>query len=193
MVADARADFIGVILARKGPRQQSIESALPIYESAGELARVGVFADQPLAEITHIVEHLGLDIIQLHGSETSSFINELECETDAAIWKMISLKAAADLTRGIDDYADAVDGILLDSSTGGSGQRFDWELARDARVMLPSHVQLIVAGGLNPENVRDVVAYLKPDVVDVASGVEERVGEKSRELVHSFIRNANHE
>lgn len=190
LAAAAGADYVGVILARKGPRQQTSESARAIYAAAPELMHVGVFADQPLPEVAALAAQLRLDIIQLHGTETAQYIHELECETESAIWKSVFLNDVDDLPKAIDEFADSVDGLLLDSGQGGSGQRFDWTLAREVRQLLNAQVQFVVAGGLNAENVAAAVATMRPDVVDVATGVEEVVGVKSPQKIESFVRNA---
>ena len=189
-VAAADADYIGVILAQRGPRQQSLAAAADIFSAAGDLNRVAVFADQDVMEVAAAAQKLELDVLQLHGVESAQFINELECESDAAIWKVVALRETDDLTRAIDTYADHVDGLLLDAAIGGSGKRFDWMLAENARALLPAQVRLIVAGGLTPANVAQAVAVLRPDVVDVASGVENAVGQKSAEKINAFVREA---
>jgi len=188
--AQAGADYLGVILAQRGPRHQSAPAARSIYDAAPDLLHVGVFADQPLQEVVELAELLQLDVIQLHGAESALFINELECATDCVIWKSVVMTQPADLPLAIDRYADDVDGLLLDGPRGGSGMPFDWTLAHGARSLLNASVQLIVAGGLNPDNVREVVARLSPDIVDVASGVEQEVGIKSKAKMTSFVRNA---
>lgn len=190
VAAAAGADYLGVILARKGPRQQSVESARRIYQAAPDLLHVGVFADQTLAEVTRVAQQLQLDVVQLHGAETPQFINELECAIDCAIWKSVSPNSMADVQHAIDELAAHVDALLLDGAQGGSGHRFEWRLARSARALLPAHVQLVVAGGLNPENVREAIATLRPDVVDVASGVEQETGVKAEDRVVAFVRSA---
>ena len=190
LIAENGADYIGVILAQRGPRQQTLESAARIYDAAGDVMRVGVFADQEIMDIAATAQQLGLSVIQLHGNESAEFINELECEADAAIWKTVHLRDRDDLERAIDSYADHVDGLLLDAATGGSGKRFEWSHAHRARVLLPEQVTLIVAGGLTPENVHDAIVALQPDVVDVASGVEVTTCQKSAEKIREFIMRA---
>jgi phosphoribosylanthranilate isomerase len=190
VIAAHAADYIGVILAQRGPRQQTLESAARIYGAAGELMRVGVFADQAIMDIAATAQQLHLDVIQLHGNESAEFINELECETDAIIWKTVHLRGSDDLSNAIDAFADHVDGLLLDAEVGGSGRRFEWSHAQRAREQLPEQVTLIVAGGLTPENVQDAIVALQPDVVDVASGVEITTCQKSAEKVRDFITRA---
>ena len=189
-MAAAGADYIGVILAARGPRQQTIESAREIFAAAPEQIRVGVFADQPAEEVAATADALDLDIIQLHGSETASYVHELEAACDRAVWKAFSTTSTNELERAIDEFADDIEGLLLDARTGGSGERFDWSLAADARTLLPDGIALIVAGGLTPENVGDAIAALHPDIVDVASGVESEPGIKDWAKVRAFIENA---
>lgn len=186
----AGADYIGVILAQRGPRARSIAEAGTIFADLAGVRRVGVFADQTVTEVVAASAQLRLDVLQLHGRESAAFAAELRHHTSCLIWKAVSLETPADLEHARDAYGDVVHGLLLDGPRGGSGTAFDWDLARDARQMLSPGLQLIVAGGLNPDNVQRVVAALSPDIVDVASGVEENICRKSKERVDEFIRNA---
>lgn len=188
--AQAGADYIGVILAQRGPRARSIAEADAIFARLEGVQRVGVFADQSVTEVVAASEQLGLDVLQLHGKESGGFAAELRRHTSCRIWKAVSLETRADLERARDAFGDVVHGVLLDGPRGGSGTAFDWDLARDARQVLSQDLQLIVAGGLNPHNVQRAVAALSPDIVDVASGVEENICRKSKERVDEFIRNA---
>jgi phosphoribosylanthranilate isomerase len=188
--AQAGADYLGVILARRGPRAQTLDRAAAILNKSGEAQRVGVFADQTVQEIVESCERLKLDVVQLHGRETSAFVAEAQRSMSCLVWKAASLEAPDDLERAVDVYGDVVNGILFDGPRAGSGNAFDWDLAYEARELLPPSVQLIIAGGLTPENVAEAVAELQPDVVDVASGVEKNVCEKSKERIDRFIRNA---
>lgn len=193
-VARAGADYIGVILAPSGRRQQTPASARNIFQAAANLQRVGVFADQSFEEVAVLASHLQLNVIQLHGHESATFVSEIAHETHCAIWKTVWLKTADDLEDAIGIYGEAAHGLLFDAphgtERGGSGILFDWKLAVDARMMIPAKVQMIAAGGLKPENVRAAVELLRPDVVDVASGVEIQIGQKSNDRIDAFVRNA---
>jgi phosphoribosylanthranilate isomerase len=96
-----------------------------------------------------------------------------------------------DVHGALDRYGAFVSGLLLDAydatSAGGTGRRFDWQQFDAARAVLPPSLSLIAAGGLTPENVSAAIAQLHPDVVDVSSGVERVVGEKSEQRVHAFL------
>jgi phosphoribosylanthranilate isomerase len=188
--AQAGADYLGVILARRGPRARTLDEADVIFAEAGDAQRVGVFSDQPVHEIAEACERLKLDVVQLHGHESSAVVAEVQRNISCLVWKAASLESAGDVERAVDTYADVVNGLLFDGPRPGSGTAFDWDLAFDARALLPPNVQFIIAGGLTPENVGAAVTELQPDVVDVASGVEETVCEKSKERIERFIRNA---
>jgi phosphoribosylanthranilate isomerase len=186
----AGAQYVGVILAQRGPRARTVAEAAAIFAGLTRAARVGVFMDQPVDEILNAVEHLELDVIQLHGAEPPAVLAQLEQQSATVIWKAVHVTRAGDLERALEVYDGVVDGILLDGERGGAGVKFDWTLAVSARATMPAGLDLIVAGGLNPENVKSVVEMLKPDVVDVASGVERAVCEKARDRIEQFVRNA---
>lgn len=193
-VARAGADYLGVILAPRGRRQQTPEGASKIFQSAANLKRVGVFADQSAGEVAVLASHLQLNVIQLHGRESATFVAEIADRTGCTVWKTVWLKTADDLEDAIGSYGESAHGLLFDApygdQSGGTGMLFDWKLAVDARMMIPTKVQMIVGGGLKPENVRAAVELMRPDIVDVASGVEIRIGEKSTDRIDAFVRNA---
>lgn len=191
VAAEAGADYLGVILVENGPRRQSVAAAQRIFEAAPGCVRVGVFADQSIDEIAAAAIELRLSVVQLHGSEAPGFIKALALRVPALIWKAIWMDR--DLNSSLARYRQVAQGVLLDggrSGHGGTGTAFDWQAASAARDLLPENIDFIAAGGLNPENVAGAVAVLKPTVVDVASGVESRIGEKSRERILSFMKNA---
>lgn len=188
--AHAGADYLGVILARRGPRAQSLEDASRVFAETGRAQRVGVFADQPVKDVVEACERLELDVVQLHGREPAAFVEQLQRSVSCRVWKAVALEEAGDLERAVETYGDLVNGLLFDGPRAGSGTAFDWNLAVDARALLAESVELIIAGGLTPENVGGVIEAVIPDVVDVASGVEEKTCEKSKERIERFIRNA---
>lgn len=192
--AAAGADYIGVIFVPGSRREQTPAAAAAIFAEAGSCTRVGVFADQPIDEVAQVALSLDLGVLQLHGREDAHYLTTLMERTGRRIWKAVWLSARADVERSLSVYGDHVAGLLLDARSGslpgGSGTRFDWSLAGAARVLIPAPIDLIVAGGLTPENVKEAVASMHPDVVDVASGVEAAVGRKSVDALRAFVRNA---
>ena len=151
----------------------------------GRIGRVGVFQDQELELVRRYAECLKLDVIQLHGNESREYVEALK---GYRIWKAegIETGGAASLERLKGLGAVNAEAILLDSSAagarGGSGISFDWNLIKD----LKTDKNLILAGGLNLQNVEQAIGEVKPWCVDVSSGVEED-GMKSFKKIKDFI------
>ena len=137
---------------------------------------VGVFIDQDPAEVREIAEFVGLDILQLHGSEQPGF--------DAGHPVMKVLKVRDDQ---VPDASPWPDPIMLDSwsidQRGGTGRTWNWDLARE----LLATRKVFIAGGLEPGNVGKVVSSFKPYGVDVSSGVEASVRIKDPDKVRAFV------
>lgn len=175
--AGAGADLLGFhfcsSVRRVTPAEvQSIAAALD--EPRPRL--VGVFIDQSGAEIDEIAERVGLDLVQLHGSEPAGF------KVGRPILK--ALKVRDGQVLGSEDWPDP---ILLDSwssdQRGGTGRTWNWEAARP----LVEQRRVFFAGGLNPNNVGKVVRRYHPYGVDVSSGVERAVRVKDPNLVRAFV------
>ena len=111
-----------------------------------------------------------------------------------ALWKGLRVRSAREVETALQDFGPVADGILLDGwhpeHRGGSGARFPWDVVEPMRDRFPVGVAFIAAGGLNAGNVEEVVERLRPDVVDVSSGVEAERGLKDPGLVRDFIENA---
>ena len=140
--------------------------------------------DQPDEEIDAIVDAVQPDLLQFHGSES-----EAACATFGRPWiKAIGLGGGASASP--DAYASA-NGVLLDGhaagAAGGSGQTFDWTRIADWQAARPAHSPVIVAGGLTPDNVEQLVRQCRPWGVDVSSGVESAPGVKDHAKIHAFI------
>ena len=138
---------------------------------------VGVFIDCDPEEVRQVIQFVGLDLVQLHGSEKPS-----------SSWPLGTMKALKVKDGAVPDAGAWPDPILLDSwssdQRGGTGQRWETEVAR----RLISERQVFVAGGLNPENVGRLVRSFRPYGVDVSSGVESAPRIKDPELVRAFVR-----
>jgi phosphoribosylanthranilate isomerase len=192
VAARAGATHAGVILAEHTRRSQSSASARAIYDAAPALKRVGVFVNPSLAGVRVALRELGLDILQLHGHESPETVRLAAQE--AEVWKAVRVSGPADVQRALELYGTHVSALLLDASVpgeqGGSGVAFDWAAVAAIRRSWPSGPALVLAGGLNPENVAHAISLLHPDVVDVSSGVEESVGRKSAARVLAFVQAA---
>lgn len=188
---EAGADYVGVVLAPGGGRSQSLERARELFDAVGDAARrVGVFVDTDAAEIQVAARRLGLDVLQLHGGEPPELVESLRRAGPWRVWKAIRPRSGAEFAAAVERYAGHVDGIVVDGwssrAPGGTGERFPWREVAEHRGTVPAGVLLVVAGGLDPENVARAVALLRPDVVDVSSGVEAAVGAKDTARVAAF-------
>ena len=188
---EAGAAYLGVVFAASSPRCREPESAIEIW---GDLpaVRVGVFVDSSADRIRRLTRRLGLGVVQLHGSEGPALCAALAEDGEGPlIWKAVRLREPADLHRALDRYGGCVDGILLEgwsaAGAGGVGARFDWSWVRATSPDWPAGVKMILAGGLEPGNVGAAVEALRPDVVDVSSGVEESPGVKEIAAIRAFL------
>ncbi len=176
------ADAIGFVFYPKSPRSVTPEIAKSIISSLPPfVTTVGVFVDEDKGYLKKIVSHTGLDIVQLHGSESPEY-----CNLNKKVIKAIRIKELADLEL-LNQY-EAASAFLLDSyspgAIGGTGHIFNWEIAVEAKKL----GRIILAGGLNPDNIEEAVKLVQPYGVDVASGVEGGTkGKKDLEKLRLFI------
>jgi phosphoribosylanthranilate isomerase len=185
----AGADYIGVIFAG-GPRNQSLESAAAILASvAGTVRRVGVFGTQDPQAIAAAVEALSLDVVQLHGDPTPARIAEVRRAVAAEIWAVVRLGGST-LPAAFAETATLADAVVFDAlvpgGLGGSGVVLPWTNLASALEPWRDHTRIVLAGGLRPENVSDAVAAIRPDVVDVSSGIESAPGIKDHQRMRAF-------
>ena len=151
----------------------------------GEIKTIGVFVNEATEQIGHMVQHVGLDAIQLSGDETPEQCAEVADFAQRPVLKALRLRDEADLAQ-LDAYAMAGAVLLLDAhvpgSYGGSGVTGDWDLARRASQRWP----VILSGGLTPGNVAIAIATVQPRGVDVSSGVETNKA-KDPEKIRAFV------
>ncbi len=194
IAVDSGADAIGLNFYERSLRSITPLDALEIVARLPpDVTLVGVFVNQPAQDILAIASHLQLDAIQLHGDESPEIMNQVGAQ---AVIRAVRIagnteSAIAAAQAEIDLWCQAgAAAILLDKAAGqqygGSGQTFDWKIVE--RLKIP--VQMILAGGLGPENVADAIAMVAPDTVDAASGIEGFPGGKDPELVKQFVSSA---
>jgi phosphoribosylanthranilate isomerase len=175
------ADAVGFVFA-PSTRQVAPQVVYDITRRLPpEVLTVGVFRDELPERVIEIANRSGVKAVQLHGRETP----EQTAEIAASVRYVIKAFGADSphLPRA-DQYG--TDMVLVDAPTPGSGRVFDWHLAAE----VPEGVRLILAGGLDPDNVADAVAAVEPWGVDVSSGVEASPGRKDPTKVRKFIANA---
>lgn len=183
----AGARYAGVVLTAGFARSQTLESAAEIFSAAGDAFRVGVFVDEPAERVAGLARELALDVVQLHGAEGAIDIGALRGLFDGVVWKALRATDPEIVEQTIEQLRGRVDAFLLDGDKRSSaGGVFHWN-GFEGRAAFPSDMQLGIAGGLTPANVRDAALHFTPDFVDVSSGVEVTVGRKSPELIRAFI------
>lgn len=180
---DLGAEAIGMLFYKNSPRFVSSDQAAGIARAVGDKGmKVGLFVDANADFVRDVLGAVPLDILQFHGSESQEYCMQFK----RPYWKTLHVKEQGQLAGQIASH-DAAAGILLDTwhptQAGGTGLSFDWSVLDD----LDCQQHLILAGGLNPENVAEAVSMVKPWAVDVSSGVEVRPGEKSEILMKQFI------
>jgi len=176
------ADAVGFNFVQGSKRQISAQRAYDITRRLPpEILTVGIFRNEHPSRVVEVAHRAGVKGVQLHGRETAEQSNEVARHFR---WVIKAFGANDPNLPNADAYG--TDMIMIDGPDPGSGKVFDWSLAGDA----PDSVKLIVAGGLNPDNVAAAITEVQPWGVDVASGVERSPGKKDALAVKRFIENA---
>ena len=186
LVAQVGAWALGMIFWPGSPRACATEDAEAIgAELHRRLELVGVFVNAPLDEVATTADLCRLSMLQLHGDEGPAYCQDAARRTGAKVMKAARVRDAAqvhDLQRFSTDFH------LLDAysprTPGGTGERFDWELARHH----PRRPPVVLAGGLTADNVGAAIEVARPFAVDVASGTEVTPGRKDPAKLKAFVR-----
>lgn len=192
---DAGANALGFILTAS-PRQIALQLAAEIIrELPPSTEKIGVVANEPSETLRHLAETLGLTGFQLHGNEPPDQISEFRRTLGLRkIIKTLHMRELLAEPAKLDAYlanAASIDGFLLDSGSastlGGTGNAFDWKSALPLVDRIKQNKPVIVAGGLNPDNVGAAIRLFEPCGVDVVSGVEISPGTKDPARLRAFI------
>ncbi len=180
---DLGADALGFVFYPKSPRRVSPAMARKIISTLPPfVTTVGLFVNEHIDTVRNIRRESGIDLLQLHGDESPETVSALGPD----VIKAIRVKDMASVTH-LEVYAP-VRALLLDAHSdaayGGTGLRFDWQLAKFVEG------PMILAGGLTPDNVAEAVRLTQPYGVDVSSGVESEPGRKDPAKLKTFIDNA---
>lgn len=195
-------DYIGFVFA---PSKRQISAAqganllqvLSTWKSANRPESVGVFVNPTVEELGQVLNIAALDVVQLHGEESPEFCREVKERFRVKVIKAFAVKRDGTLHGGaadvdaIEAYHGAIDGVLIDAYDpvygGGAGRTFTWEEAKPIQAWAKrEELPFLVAGGLHGDNVRDLIAVLDPDGVDVSSGVETN-GIKDPSKISAFV------
>lgn len=182
--AVAGADAIGFVFFEGSQRYCPPENAKLISKKTPPfLTKVGLFVNHDKNFIRDILDQNIIDVIQFHGNECNDFCKSF----NFPFIKVIPVRKSTDIVKISEEFIDA-SSILLDTFDtkhyGGSGKSFDWSL-----IPKDTAKPIIIAGGLNVENVKTLIRHYKPYAVDVSGGVEDGVkGVKCHKLLNSFIK-----
>jgi phosphoribosylanthranilate isomerase len=181
--ADSGADAIGLVFAQS-PRRLSAQRAREIAAALPEgVLKVGIFVNTEPEEVLRIATEVGLDYAQLHGDESPESVTTVR-EGGVEVIKALRVRDAASLGV-MEEYGAEL--FLLDAfsdeARGGTGERFDWSLAKSLR----GRGNIVVSGGLTPENVREAIRFFEPYGVDASSSLEDVPGKKNEERVRRFV------
>jgi phosphoribosylanthranilate isomerase len=187
IVNGAPVDYVGFVFAESKRRVTPAQAMTLSGQLNKGIRKVGVFTDMPLPEIASIARLCSLDVIQLHRDVTDAEAASLPCP----VWIGISIRTPECIDR-LREYPSARAFVLdayVAGLNGGTGRTFDWEWARG----VSQQFDIVLAGGLNTENVGKAIDIVKPRVVDVSSGVE-GINGKDANKVYEFIKAVrNHE
>ena len=194
LAAGLGAEFIGIVLAESSRCVQPDRAGEIVRALHGLAPAVGVFVDAPAGRINQTARRCGLAIAQLHGQEPPEILSEIEipCIKAFRIRGGESIAAIGEWLARIEP-GSSLQAVLLDAcvpgARGGTGERFNWELIPQARQRgdLAEMPPIILAGGLDPDNVAQAIEIVQPWAVDVSSGVESAPGQKDPARIRAFI------
>jgi len=182
----AGVDAVGLVFYDKSPRNVDVQKAQEIIDALPPFVnRVGLFVNANPSFVDEILCEVPLDTLQFHGDESL-----LDCtQYQMPFIKSLRVRPDTNVVQVAEQFSSAT-AILLDSfnpsSFGGTGEAFDWSLAC-VDISLP----IILAGGLNSDNVSSAIRQVRPYAVDASSGVESAPGVKDIDKIEAFIRNTN--
>ena len=184
---NAGVDAIGLVFYAPSPRSVTIQQAQELAKHIPAYVQiVGLFVNATADEVTQVLEHVPLDMLQFHGEESAEQCQQIAAQTKRRWYKAIQVKPELDIIKAIKSYQNAgASAVLLDAwhpeLKGGTGHQFDWS-------QFPTlNVPLILAGGLKPENIEDAIKTTRAYAVDVSGGVESAKGIKDQQLIEHFM------
>ncbi|MFQ6041385.1 MAG: phosphoribosylanthranilate isomerase, partial [Candidatus Poribacteria bacterium] len=203
MIAEAGADYSGIAVEIPySERAVSVGKAAAIVKGT-PIPSVALFIDMPMGFIESAVEAIKPFAVQLLGHESPEFVAVLKKRLPCQVWKSICLPIKGqgqivvnDIKAKMDSFVSAdVDAMLLDTVDisgdklrfGGTGKTSDWNIARE--LVKRTKAPLFLAGGINPDNVREAIQTVKPYGVDLCSGVESVKGKRDYEKVNRLMEN----
>ena len=184
-------DFAGLIFYKDSPRYMGNKiTGKQIKDADFDIKKVGVFVDPGYSELLDAIDEYGLDIVQLHGNETPEMCEELSAEVEVIKAFRIGGDNSINIDEMVMPYDAACDFYLFDTaglkeSFGGTGQQFDWNILKKAKIEKP----FFLSGGIGPDDATKVKAFKHPDffAIDVNSKFELSPGLKDMAAILKFL------
>jgi phosphoribosylanthranilate isomerase len=190
---DARADLVGLVFFPPSPRAVTPLGGADLAAAArGRAMITALLVDADNTLIRDVMQRVNPDLLQLHGSETPERVAEIRACFGKPVMKAIAVSNVDDLSA-VPAFEAVADRILYDAKPpkdanrpGGHGRTFDWNLLAQVSRKKP----MMLSGGLNPDNVAEAIRIVRPDAVDISSGVEDAPGVKNADKIKTFVVNA---
>jgi phosphoribosylanthranilate isomerase len=190
---NARADLVGLVFFPPSPRAVTPLGGADLAAAArGRAMITALLVDADNTLIRDVMQRVNPDLLQLHGDETPERVAEIRACFGKPVMKAIAVSSADDLCA-VPAFEAVADRILYDAKPpkdadrpGGHGRAFDWNLLAQVSRRKP----MMLSGGLNPDNVAEAIRIVRPDAVDVSSGVEDAPGVKNADKIKIFVANA---
>jgi len=183
-IASLGATALGFICVPTSPRYVNIQQIrAAVAPLPQKIEKIGVFANTSIPEISQTVVESGLTSVQLHGNESPEFCYQLrQALPEVEIIKALRIRSHEHLQQ-VAEYTNYIDTLLLDAyhpqHLGGTGQILDWSMLQQFSPICP----WFLAGGLTPDNILDALSLVKPNGIDLSSGVERKPGDKDLDQV----------
>jgi phosphoribosylanthranilate isomerase len=189
LLTELAVDYVGLVFAPSKRRvdaetARELLSAVPDHPPA-----VGVFVNPTIEELEDVLRLVPLSVIQLHGQESPEYCGLVAERFSLPVWKALAVGGEADATREIERYSGVVKAFLFDtfdpSQPGGTGKRFSWDQIPRLQEQC-KELGCVIAGGINSDNVSELIERYQAGVIDVSSGVETD-GEKDADKIRILV------
>jgi phosphoribosylanthranilate isomerase len=182
-------DFMGFIFYEKSPRNFDLKEADNVNRIIpANIKKVAVFVDADDEKIEEVVKKLKPDVLQLHGQESPERLQQIKKKFFLPIIKAFRVSSKEDLVQ-VNQFENVADYFLFDAKVaneaGGTGQVFDWEILKN----LQTKRGWFLSGGVNSNNIRQIIKETNAAMIDLSSSLEEQKGLKSKKLIADFVEN----
>jgi len=189
LLTELKVDYVGLVFAPSKRKVEAEDAKRLLASVSNHPPAVGVFVNPSMEELEELLAQVPLSVIQLHGQESPAFCQAVQERFALPVWKALAVGGESDPAHEIARFEDTVQALLFDtydpSLAGGTGKRFSWEQIPDLQDKC-GEAACVIAGGINPENVAELVTRYQPNVIDISSGVETD-GEKDSDKIKTLV------